>query len=197
MKKRIKANHSPRQKVQFNNHLRKATNLYAATARMPSRRKDLLRQATREARTALLLRPLNYEALVLLGDIYADIDDSASNQRALCQYNAAIGVSPNEPDAYDSKSGLIMYGFHRPAEAESLSRRAVALSLKNGECAQILALHYTTLIGILEDRKKFAAARQTIRQALKRCPSEFMNGLVENTLRRINTTKKEQNTRRP
>jgi tetratricopeptide (TPR) repeat protein len=179
--------HSARQRIDTAERYRaKASDLFVWTdSDSPSERRNL-ETALVNIKRALLLDPDNYEFLVLAGDILCSLDDEASVAAALEYYERAIRLEPENPDAYDSKSSLLMYWTEPPeaAEAERLARKAVALAIMRGD-PESLELKYSNLIGVLETRHKFDALRWTIRQALKKCPSEFLKDLTEATLKRV------------
>ena len=83
-----------------------------------------------------------------------------------------------------------MYWLNQPEEAESLARKALALSASTREASDSLEFYYTTLIDILIGRKKYAQARWLIRKALRDCPSEFMRDMVEQPLKEIESSAK-------
>jgi hypothetical protein len=83
-----------------------------------------------------------------------------------------------------------MYWLHQPDEAERLARKAIALSVRTGEEYEPLEFCYSTLIGILIGRKKYAQARWLTRRALRDCPSESMRGMVEQVLKEIESSGK-------
>ena len=149
-----------------------------------------LRKALITARKSLLLDPRNYETLVLLGEIISDFDDPKSTDQALRYYNQAIALRPEFPEGYSAKAGLLMYWLNQPEEAESLARKALALSAFTREASDSPEFYYTTLIDILIGRKKYAQARWLIRKALRDCPSEFMRDMVEQPLKEIESSAK-------
>jgi tetratricopeptide (TPR) repeat protein len=172
----------------------KASDLFICTeSDSPDASRDL-RVALVNIKRALMLDPDNYEYLVLTGNILFALDDTALAAEALGYYDRAISIEPENPDAYDSKSGVLMYWSEPPdeVEAERLARKAATLAERAEEESELLALTYSNLFGILESRKKFAELRWTIRKALKRCPSEFLKDLAEATLMRITIEESEE-----
>jgi tetratricopeptide (TPR) repeat protein len=173
-------------KAKAEEYLDRARELYGFSNSDPA----LLRGALIKARKSLLLDPENYETLILLGDIFTDFDDPKFTAQALRHYERAIAVRPEDPAGYEGKASLLMYWLHRPHEAEILARKALALSVHNGEVQELLEFRYTTLIDILVGRKKYGPARWLIRRALRDCPSEFMRGVVELPLKEIESSDK-------
>src|SRR5271170_5000937 len=159
-------------KARAEEYLDRASDLYIFSE---DSRPALLREALAIARRSLLIDPQNYEALLLLGNIIADIDDPKCIPQALQSYDQAIALHPENPDGYEAKAVLLMYWLDQPEKAELLARQALALSVKSGEVCEFC---YLTLIDILIGRKKFAQARWLIRRALRDCPSEVMEDLV-------------------
>jgi tetratricopeptide (TPR) repeat protein len=176
-----------RPKVRAEQYLDRARDLYIFSE---DSRPALLRQALIAAKKSLLLDPRNSDTLVLLGNIISDIDDPKSIDQALRYYHEAIALSPESPDGYGAKAGLLMYWLHQPEGAELLARKALALSVRSGEAPELLELCYSSLIDILVGRKKYAQARWLIRRALRDCPSEFMRDMVEQPLKEIESSGK-------
>jgi tetratricopeptide (TPR) repeat protein len=68
-----------------------------------------LSKALINAKRAIILDPNNYAALVLLGKIVGEQDESENGLRtALDYYDKAISVNPNIPDAYQAK-GIALF----------------------------------------------------------------------------------------
>lgn len=146
-----------------------------------------LREALIKAKRALLLAPDDYDNLILVARILGDFDDQESHAQSLKYYERAIALRPDFPAAYEERAQFLMYWLEppNPVEAERLARKALKLSLRDDEDPETLALTFSTLIGILETRRKFDETRRIIRQALRKCPTELMRGLAEATLSRI------------
>jgi len=168
----------------------RASDLFVSSDLKPSDERKILEAALVKAKRSLLLDPENYATLVLLGHIYSTLDDPQSYAHALRYYERAIALQPRSGRAYEGKADVLMYGLDQPEEAERFARKAVAVSLRSGEESDLLELRYMTLIDILEARRKFPQVRWIIRQALRRCPSEFMKDTAEGTLRRIDLESK-------
>jgi hypothetical protein len=62
----------------------------------------------------------------------------------------------------------------------------LALSAHSGEVSEYC---YSTLIDILIARKKFAQARRLIKRALRDCPSEYMEDMVAQPLKEIESSR--------
>ncbi|HEY6299942.1 MAG TPA: hypothetical protein VIW95_09920 [Candidatus Binatus sp.] len=148
-----------------------------------------VRSALISAKRALLLDPSNYEAIVLIGDLYGDSDDARSTSLALEYYDRAIQIDPEAPDAYASKAGLLLYDLNRPHEAEPLAQRALALSIRNRDTVTQLELTYLLLIDIFLAQKRFWKARAIIREALRKCPGTFMDAVAKNARKEIEAEK--------
>ena len=146
-----------------------------------------LHQALIKAKRALLLAPHEYDYLILVARVFSDFEDKGSQSQALKYYERAIALRPDRPDAYEDKAHLLMNWLEPPDPdgAERLARKALKLSLHDDEDPETLALTFSTLIGILEVRRKFDETRWVIRQALRKCPTELMRALGEGTLKRI------------
>jgi hypothetical protein len=102
-------------------------------------------------------------------------------------YERAIALRPDFSVAYEDKAEFLMNWLEPPdlVGAERLARKALKLSLHDDEDPEALALTFSTLIGILEVRRKFDEARRVIRQALRKCPTELMRGMADATFKRI------------
>jgi tetratricopeptide (TPR) repeat protein len=148
-----------------------------------------VRSALISAKRALLLDPSNYEAIVLIGNLYGDSDDARSTSLALEYFDRAIGLDPEAPDAYASKAELLLYDLNRPDEAEPLAQRALALSIRNEDTVTQLELTYQLLIEIFLAQKRFWKARAVIREALRRCPGTFMDAVAKNARKEIEAEK--------
>jgi tetratricopeptide (TPR) repeat protein len=172
-----------RLKARAEKYLDRARDLYIFSE---DSRPALLREALIMARKALLIDPRNYETLLLMGNIIADIDDPKCIPQALRYYDQAISLRPQIPDGYDAKADLLMYWLDQPEEAELIARKALALSVHSGELSEF---SYSTLIDILIGRKKFAQARWLIRKALRDCPSEVMRDMVAMPLKEIEASR--------
>lgn len=144
-----------------------------------------LRNAAAKAKRALLLDPENYEALVLLGNIYLALDGEEAIAEALRYLDQAIALQPGEADAYDSKAHALMYYVDRPEEAERYARKAVSLAKTTAEDPEFLKLYYMTLIDILILRKKYGKARWMIRRAIRDCPGGLMTEAAKTSLKEI------------
>jgi tetratricopeptide (TPR) repeat protein len=147
----------------------------------------MVRSALIKTKRALLLKPDDYDNLNLLANILLEFDDPESEAQALRYYDKAIALRPELPDAYEGKAQYLMTWRKPPdpAEAERLARKALKLALRRIEDPEILTLKFSTLIDILEGRRKFEQARTVLRFALRKCPTELMRCLAEGTLRRI------------
>ena len=148
-----------------------------------------VRSALIIAKRALLLDPSNYEAIVLIGNLYGDSDDARSTSLALEYYDRAIQIDPEAPDAYASKAGLLLYDLNRPQEAEPLANGALALSIRNEDTVTQLELTYLLLIDIFLAQKRFWKARATIREALRKCPGTLMDAIARNARKEIEAEK--------
>jgi cytochrome c-type biogenesis protein CcmH/NrfG len=146
---------------------------------------ETLRRALTKAKRALLMDPSDYDAITLIGSICAELDDPESAKTASAYYDRALRLQPENPEAYASKAGLLLYVLSRPEEAEALAKTAVALSLRRREPVELLELHYITLVDALIARRRFTEARAVIRKALRKCPTKLMTATAETSLKQI------------
>jgi pentatricopeptide repeat protein len=147
---------------------------------------SMVKAAEVKTRRALLLDPLNYDAILLLGDILADYDDDLkSSEEALRYYDLAISMEPDDPEPYHGKASALLWELKRPAEAERYARQAIALNSRRQRDASLLEMTYSTLVGALMEQGNFAEAREALRKAQWRCPTETMKALVANTLKEL------------
>lgn len=144
-----------------------------------------LRTALGQARKALLLDPTNYDTIVLIAHIYADIGDQESVANAREFYDRATEIEPSNPRAYISKAELLMYELNDPDEAEAIARKALSLARRDPETKESLDLAYTTLMDILESRGKLQELRWIMRQALKQAPTELLRDAVNDKMKKL------------
>jgi cytochrome c-type biogenesis protein CcmH/NrfG len=146
---------------------------------------ETLCRALTKAKRALLLDPSDYDALTLIGSIYAEFDSPESAERASEYYDRALRIQPDNPEAYASKAGLLLYVLEKPDEAEPLAKTAVALSLRRQDPPEVLELQYITLVDVLIARRRFTEARAVIRRALLKCPTKLLVSTTEESLKQI------------
>lgn len=171
-------------------YLARARELFGLSDLHPGGERRALEDALSRAKRSLLLDPENYEVLILLGRICEAMDDPESVAQALCHYDRAIALHPDNADGYDAKAGLLMYYLNRPEEAERTARKALTAAKARHESPEFLELRYMTLIDILVAREKYPQARWLIRRALRDCPTEFMADMVEMPLKEIDAAPK-------
>jgi hypothetical protein len=94
-----------------------------------------------------------------------------------------MSLEPDNPEPYDGKASVLLFDLDQPAEAERLARKAIALASRPQQDTDFLETTYSTLIAALMAQGKFAAAREGIREAQQKCPTESMRALVANTLK--------------
>jgi tetratricopeptide (TPR) repeat protein len=151
-----------------------ATDLFILS-KIDSGDSQTLRRALMKARRALILDPSNYDALTLMGSIYAELEDEPDSvQKAFEYYDRALRLEPKNPHAFGSKAALLLYVLDRPSEAQPLAETAVALSVQKRDPPDVLELNYITLVDALIARRRFAQARASIREALRRCRTTLM-----------------------
>ena len=147
---------------------------------------SMLRAAEVKARRALLLDPSSYDAVLLLGDILADYDDDLkSSKEALRYYDLAMRMEPDDPEPYHGKAGVLLWDLKQPVAAEQFARQAIALNSRRRRDVFLLEITYSTLIAALMEQRKFAEAREALRKAQWRCPTETMKALVADTLEQL------------
>jgi tetratricopeptide (TPR) repeat protein len=129
-----------------------------------------LRAAIVKANRAMLFNPRDYDATLLLGDIFSDLEDANSCGRAFDYYDRAISLRPDLPDAYENKARLLLQ-LDRPQDALPLARKAVSIALTHGYDPEYLDLTYSPLIEALIKQQEFSEARAAIRAATEKCAS--------------------------
>ncbi len=165
-------------------HERASDLFIASDPNKPGARKTL-REALVNANRALLLKPEDYDTLVLKGKIFFALGDRLSIRQAQECYNRAIAAYPENSDAYSGKADLLMYDLDSPEEAESMARKALSLAQRDHEDPDLVEMKYLGLLDILEGRGKLREAKWLLRQALRNHPSEMMKEMAEITLKRM------------
>lgn len=93
-----------------------------------------LNAAMIQVKRALLLRPENFDALLLLGDILSELDEPQSLNQGLIAYDKAIAVEPDNPEGYMAKARTLLERGQAEI-AEKVGRKALALARrKSVEC---------------------------------------------------------------
>jgi pentatricopeptide repeat protein len=186
--KRTKVRHLVPKATRLQEYIEEATDLYTFSMKGEPLATDeaMLRAAQVKARRALLLDPSNYDATLLLGQILADYDDDPkSSEEALLYYDRAMSLEPDNPEPYDGKASVLLWDLKQPAEAEQFARQAIALASRRRRDVSLLEMTYSTLIAALMEQGKFTEAREAMRQARQRCPTESMRALIANTLKEL------------
>ena len=147
----------------------------------------MVREALVKAKRALLLNPSNYDALVLMGSIYSDLEESDSYECALQAFDQAIQLEPDNYFAYSEKAGALLE-LNMPAEALAMAKKAITLASPDTEEPENAQFAYLHLIEALFANSLFTEARDAIRKAVQECPTELMSSQAEKWLNLIQET---------
>ncbi|MFZ0680598.1 hypothetical protein [Candidatus Binatus sp.] len=186
--KRAKARHLAPKTERVQEYLDGARDLFMFSMKGEPLTTDvsMVKAAEVKVRRALLLDPSSYDAILLLGDILADYDDDLkSSEEAIRWYDLAMSMEPDDPEPYHGKAGVLFWDLKQPGAAEQFARQAIALNCRRRRDVFLLEMAYSTLIAALMEQRKFAEAREALRKAQWRCPTESMKALVADTLREL------------
>jgi tetratricopeptide (TPR) repeat protein len=153
-----------------------------------------LRGALVSVKRALILKPDDYDALILMADILgelAELDDSpGALKQAIELYDKAISLEPGHPDGYSAKArSLLSAGKAAMGEIEAREAWKLVMSntagveLKEGDVQDACQLLADALIEL----KKPEEALAILRDGLEHQHSESMAEMLDNYIRHLNS----------